>query len=291
MKMNIGFKSLHPITTFLFFMFSFSVCLLSSNPYLIAICFITGALYGAKLQGKRCLSYLIKFIFPFIVLITVFNGFVNHYGVSVLFVLKDGNNFTLESLVYGFVSAVKIANMLLWLECFNEIITSEKIIFLFGRLSPRIALILSMVLRFIPLIRSQSEEIIKAEKGIGNANNKNNFDKIKKALRRISILISWVLEKGIDTSDSMRARGYGLKSRTSFNSYIFSVKDLISILVFIFSFMVLVLAKEKLEAFYNPIIIIPDIDLIHLFILFLFFTVLSTPILFDIWEEKRWIIS
>lgn len=289
--MNIGFKGLHPIASFVFFIFSFSVCLISSNPYLIAVCFITGALYCFKLQGKKCISYLIKFILPFIILITFFNGFVNHYGVTILFVLKDGNNFTLEALIYGFVSAVKIANMLLWIECFNEIITSERIIYLFGRLSPRIALILSMVLRFIPLIRNQSEEIIKAEKGIGNSNYTNVFDKLKKALRRISILISWVLEKGIDTSDSMRARGYGLKSRTSFNSYIFSVKDLISILVFIFSFMVLVLAKEKLEAFYNPIIIIPDIDLIHLFILFLFFTVLSTPILFDIWEEKRWIIS
>ena len=288
MKMNIGFKSMHPITTFVFFIFSFSVCLLSSNPYLIAICFITGALYGVKLQGKRCLSYLIKFILPFIVLITVFNGFVNHYGVSVLFVLKDGNNFTLESLVYGFVSAVKIANMLLWLECFNEIITSDKIIFLFGRLSPRIALILSMILRFIPLIRCQSEEIIKAEKGIGNANNRNIFDKIKKALRRISILISWVLEKGIDTSDSMRARGYGLKSRTSFNSYIFSIKDWVSTSVFASSLIVLVLSIEKLEAFYNPVIIIPDMNLLLFVLLILFAIVLASPVLLDIWEEKRW---
>lgn len=289
--MNIGFKCLHPITSLVFFIFSFSVCLISSNPYLIAVCFITGALYCYKLQGKRCLFYLIKFIIPFIILITVFNGFVNHYGVTVLFVLKDGNNFTLEALVYGFVSAVKIANMLLWLECFNEIITSEKIIFLFGRLSPRIALILSMILRFISLIRIQSEEIIKAEKGIGNSNDKNIFDKFRRALRRISILISWTLEKGIDTSDSMRARGYGLRGRTSYNSYIFYVKDLISTLSFAFSLVLLISSIEKLEAFYNPVIIIPEIDFISFVLLFTFFIVLLTPVLIDIWEEKRWIIS
>lgn len=289
--MNIGFKSFHPITALLFFIFSFSVSLVSSNPYFIAICFLTGALYCLKLQGKRCLSYLIKFILPFIILITVFNGFVNHYGITVLFVLKDGNNFTLEALVYGFVSAVKIANMLLWLECFNEIITSEKIIFLFGRLSPRIALILSMVLRFIPLIRSQSEEINKAEKGIGNSNHINLFDKFKRALRRISILISWTLEKGIDTSDSMRARGYGLRGRTSYNSYIFSVKDLISTLSFAFSLVMLIISNEKLEAFYNPVIIIPEIDLISFLLLFIFFIVLLIPVVIDIWEEKRWKIS
>lgn len=289
--MNIGFKSLHPITSFIFFIFSFSVCLISSNPYLIAICFTTGALYCFKLQGKRCVSYLIKFILPFIMLITVFNGFVNHYGVTVLFVLKDGNNFTLEALVYGFVSAVKIANMLLWLECFNEIITSEKIIFLFGRLSPRIALIISMVLRFIPLIRSQSEEIIKAEKGIGNSNYINIFDKFKRALRHISILISWTLEKGIDTSDSMRARGYGLRGRTSYNSYIFSIKDWISTSIFAFSFALLIISIEKLEAFYNPVIIIPEFDLVLFVLLFIFAVVLLSPVLFDVWEEKRWTIS
>lgn len=289
--MNIGFKSLHPITSFIFFLFSFSVCLISSNPYLIAICFITGVLYCFKLQGKRCLSYLIKFILPFIILITVFNGFINHYGITVLFVLKDGNNFTLEALVYGFVSAVKIANMLLWLECFNEIITSEKIIFLFGRLSPRIALILSMVLRFIPLIRSQSKEIIKAEKGIGNSNYTNIFDKLKRALRRISVLISWTLEKGIDTSDSMRARGYGLRGRTSYNSYIFSIKDWASSLVFAFSFVLLIITIEKLEAFYNPVIITPDMDLLLFVLLMLFAIVLLSPVFLDIWEERRWTIS
>ena len=224
-------------------------------------------------------------------MITFFNGFVNHYGVTILFVLKNGNNFTLEALIYGFVSAVKIANMLLWLECFNEIITSEKIIYMFGRLSPRIALILSMVLRFIPLIRNQSEEIIKAEKGIGNSNYTNVFDKLKKALRRISILISWTLEKGIDTSDSMRARGYGLRGRTSYNSYIFSVKDLISTSVFTFSFVLLIISVEKLEAFYNPVIIIPEFDLMLFVLLFIFTLVLSAPVFLDIWEEKRWKIS
>ncbi len=289
--MNIGFKSFHPIASFVFFVFSFSVCLISSNPYLIAVCFITGALYCFKLQGKKCISYLIKFILPFVILITFFNGFVNHYGVTILFVLKNGNNFTLEALIYGFVSAVKIANMLLWLECFNEIITSEKIIYLFGRLSPRIALILSMVLRFIPLIRNQSEEIIKAEKGIGNSNYTNVFDKLKKALRRISILISWTLEKGIDTSDLMRARGYGLRGRTSYNSYIFSVKDLISTSVFTFSFVLLIISVEKLEAFYNPVIIIPEFDLMLFVLLFIFTLVLSAPVFLDIWEEKRWKIS
>ena len=290
--MNIGFKSLHPITAFIFFVFAFIFCLSATNPVILVIVFMSGFIYDLKLQRKKAIFFVIKFILPFVVLITVFNGLFSHYGVTVLFTMPNGNSFTLEAIVYGFISAIRIAGMLLWLNCFNEIVTSDKIIYLFGRFSPKTALIISMVLRFIPLIRNQSAEITKAEKGIGNAAVSHSFIiKIKSVSRRLSILISWTLEKGIDTSDSMRARGYGLKGRTSYSAYIFSLTDISAIL---FSFSALVMNfvfADKLSCSYNPIIAIPPFNILSVVLVFVYTSILMMPLIYDLWEEKRWSIS
>lgn len=290
--MKLGFKSIHPASAFIFFVFAFIFCLMSSHPLTLAVSFVCAAIYDLKLQVKKTVSFLLRVILPLIILVTVFNGLFSHYGVTVLFTMSGGNSFTLESLTYGFVSAVRISAMLLWLDCFNEVITSDKFIFLFGRFSPRFALVISMVLRFIPLIRSQSAEIAKAEKGIGNSVSSSRFtDKVRSASRRLSILVSWTLEKGIDTSDSMRARGYGLHGRTSYNTYIFSKRDIFitvfSLAAFVLSFFV----KDKFNASYNPVIDISAPDAVSAFAVILFTAILLMPTILDLKEEKRWSTS
>lgn len=291
-QMELGFKGLHPVTSFTFFLFTFLLSIFSTSPYLLFLCFLCALLYDIKLRKKAALSYFFKFILPFILLITTFNGIFNHYGVTVLFVMKNGNSFTLEAIAYGLVSAIRLAAVLLWLDCFNEIVTSEKIIFLFSRFSPRTALTLSMVLRFIPLIRNQSKEIIKAEKGIGNGLNAVSLKgKLKTVTRRLSILVSWTLEKGIDTSFSMKARGYGLKKRTFYNDYMFLLKDGLFLLSVLFSAVISVLFKERLIASYNPVISIPPFDGITALICVLFLFVLLSPAIYDLKEEKLWSTS
>lgn len=289
--MNLGFKSLHPVTNLIFFLFTFILSLTSTNPFLILLCFIGAIIYDVKLQKGTALNYILRFVIPLIVFITVFNSIFSHYGVTVLFVMKNGNNFTLEAIIYGLVTGVKMGSMLLWLDCCNEIITSEKIIYLFGNISPKLALVISMVLRFIPLIRAQSQEIVKAEKGIGvDVTSKNFFKKIATASRRLSILVSWTLERGIDTTDSMKARGYGLKGRTSYGNYVFMHIDGIISLLCLMATAVLFACKNKLETYYNPVIIIPKSDTVAIVSIIFFAVVLMTPIVFDLTEEKKWLI-
>ena len=44
-------------------------------------------------------------------------------------------------------------------------------------------------------------------------------DSVRSALRVFSIVVTWSLESGLITADSMRCRGYGLPGRTSFSLY------------------------------------------------------------------------
>lgn len=287
--MKLGFKSVHPVAAFTFFVFAFLFCLTAKHPASLAVGFICAAIYDVRLQDKKAVAFILRVVLPLIILVTVFNGLFSHYGVTILFVMKSGNNFTLEALIYGFVYAVRISAMLLWLDCFNEVITSDKFIFLFGRFSPRFALVVSMVLRFIPLIRAQSEEIAKAEKGIGNTVSSSRFtEKVSKAARRLSILVSWTLEKGIDTSDSMRARGYGLRSRTSYNSYIFSKKDIFVTAFSIAALLLTFLTVDSFSASYNPTIDISAPGLLSVISTVIFTSILLMPATLDLREEKRW---
>lgn len=290
--MKLGFKGLHPVAALVFFVFAFAFSLMASNPFSLSIAFFCGAAYDLKLQGKKAAAYIFKFILPLIILITVFNGLFSHYGVTVLFVMKNGNSFTLEALAYGLVSAVRAASMLLWLDCFNEILTSEKIVFLFGRFSPRLALVISIVLRFIPLVRSQSSQILRAEKGIGNSGEIGGFfARIRSAARRLSVLVSWTMEKGIDTSDSMHARGYGLKGRTSYDDYVFLFRDAAVVFASVLAAALGFACKNRLAAYYNPIVYLPNIDLLSALVIVLFAAVLIMPLIFDLREEKLWSIS
>jgi energy-coupling factor transport system permease protein len=52
---------------------------------------------------------------------------------------------------------------------------------------------------------------------------------MSKVLNELSILLSWSMEEGLDTADSMKARGYGITRRSSFSIYRFTRRDVLSL--------------------------------------------------------------
>ena len=88
----------------------------------------------------------------FIVMITsaFINTAFNHEGITVLYYLPDGNPLTFESVVYGFASSVMLINVIVWFSCYSSVMTSDKFIYLFGKIIPSLSLIFSMTLSFIP---------------------------------------------------------------------------------------------------------------------------------------------
>ena len=123
----------------------------------------------------------------------------------------------MESLIYGALSGLMLASILLWFSCYNKIMTSDKFIYLFGRIMPAISLLFSMVMRFVPNYKMQIQKISNAQKCIGrDVSNGTVKEKIRHGIKIISIMFTWALESAIDSADSMRSRGYGLKNRSSF---------------------------------------------------------------------------
>ena len=97
--------------------------------------------------------------------------------------------------------------------------TSDKLMYLFSRMSKKLALILTMSLRFIPLFKEQYLKISNTQRTLGLYQDGNIVDSVKGRLRVTDILITWVLEGGIITAESMEARGWGTGRRTFYSRY------------------------------------------------------------------------
>ncbi|HOH18010.1 MAG TPA: energy-coupling factor transporter transmembrane component T, partial [Bacilli bacterium] len=131
---------------------------------------------------------------------------------------------------------------------FNEVMTADKFYYLFGRVAPTITLVLTMGLRFIPLMVKQMRNIEEGQKGLGLLTQTSFLKKLKHYLRMFSILLTWSLEHALETADAMKSRGYGLKPRTSFSSFSFHRQDLGS-LIYLLLFFSIVVSGEFLNIY------------------------------------------
>ena len=104
--------------------------------------------------------------------------------------------------------------------------TTDKIVYLLGRVSPHLSLYLSILLRMVPRLNTQRKRIELAQRGIGRGKGQGNiFQRMHNTLRRGSILLTWLTEGIVTTSDSMRCRGCSLRGRTAYSLYRFDGRD------------------------------------------------------------------
>ncbi len=221
----MGFSSCHPAINLLYFACVISVTLAVSHPILLGIGLVCACSYTIRLNRRRGSIFAMAML-PLVVLFAVSYASTHHFGATVLFQNAIGNNVTLESAVYGLILGVRAASILIWFSCIHTIFTADKVIYLFGRVSPRLSLFLAILLRIVPRVKAQAKKINTARKGIGRGSNQGNFlRKARNWMRIVSILITWAIEMLGNVSDSMRSRGSTLRGRTAFSIYRFDNRD------------------------------------------------------------------
>ena len=94
-----------------------------------------------------------------------------------------------------------------------------------GRKPPIVvALLLSMVLRFLPRCRAQYQAVREAQMGLSGP-PRGGLERARMTGKLASVTVTWALENAIETADSMKSRGYGLPGRTAFSIYRFDSRD------------------------------------------------------------------
>lgn len=225
--MKDTFSTYHPLLNMLYFVGVIGVTVFVVHPVILAISLFGGIAYSVLLKGwQKTVKFNLIFSIPMMLIVALMNPMFNHYGVTIIGYLHNGNPFTLESCVYGLVMAMMLVCTMIWFSCYTVVMTSDKFIYLFGKLIPALSLVLSMCLRFVPKFTREAGVISDGQKCIGRSTENGSLVKrAKHGITIFSILVTWALENAIETSDSMRSRGYGLRGRTAFSVYRFTKRD------------------------------------------------------------------
>lgn len=288
--MRDGFYRYHPIVNFTFFALVILFSMFSMHPVCLVISSVSGFLYSMRLNGKRKAGNSLLYFFIIALFSMVINPLFNHEGISILAYFPDGNPLTLESIYYGLAIAFMIFCVLCWFSCYNAIMTNDKFIYLFGKIIPSLSLVLSMTLRFVPNFKAQLKKVSDAQKSIGKGvGNQKGLTGVKNAARIMSVMITWALESAIETADSMKSRGYGLKKRNAFGIFKFDKRDL-KVLLFILIcgvYTAVGFLLGAVEFVYFPYMKI-SFSLYGISVFVSYAMICFAPIIIEIAEERRW---
>ena len=224
--MRDTFSDCHPAVNFAYFALVLAFSMTLMHPVCLLISLTGACCYLARLHGLRELGHSARWLVPMALLAALVNPAFVHQGVTILTYLPSGNPLTLESILYGLAAALLLASVVLWFRCFSAVMTSDKFIYLFGRAIPALSLVLSMTLRFVPRFKQQMDTVRQAQCCIGrDASSGSVWQRARKAVTIFSIMVTWALENAIETADSMKSRGYGLKGRTAFSIFRMEERD------------------------------------------------------------------
>ena len=314
--MTDEFSRYHPVVNLIFYLLVLGTTMFQMSVGLVFISLFSAVVYYFMLKKTEGLKYC-AVVVGIIIVSAIINPLFSHKGGTLLFYLFTGNPVTLESIIYGLISAIIIGAMLLWFSTFNQVMGVERILGAIGKVLPNVSLLITMIMRFIPQYtrhqrkvsmvnkvnkrnydekinllnreKTEKENVIEARK---RQKKKNGIDKIidsiKEGSRTFSITTTWALENSIYTADSMKARGFGTGRRTNYSNYKFQKRDylLMGWLVILWLVVVFSLEKERVYTYYYPFIQVKNNVVVYL----IYGLLCLTPVLINVKEEIRCLI-
>lgn len=283
------FEKSHPILLLIFYIAVITLTMFSFEPIVILLSLVIALIYQVIINGFKKTLVSLAYIIPILILITITNPLFGSQGETVLFYLKT-IPYTKESLVFGFIAGSMLIAVFYWFRAFHHSFTKEKIVYVFGGVAPSIALILSMSFAFGPKMRGQFRAIDEAQETLGIYTTRSYLERIKNRLRIFMVLFTWSLESSMETSESMRARGYGLRKRTSYHNFKWYKKDtlLLIIISLLLGSLIYFIVAGYLSFNYYPLITVIKFEYLNIVFYCLWISLLLIPLIVDIKERVKW---
>ena len=285
----MGFEKCHPAVNFIYFTTVIAGMIVFQHPIFLLISFVCAFIYSIKRNGWKALIFN-AVLLPCVAAFALYYSSYTHFGVTVLQQNVIGNNMTLESLVYGFVLGIVVAGVLIWFSCVHSVFTTDKVVYLFGKVSPRLSLFLAIILRMVPRIKKEAKQINTAQQGIGRGANQGNlWQRIRNCIRIFSMLITWTIDSLTTASESMRSRGSTLRGRKAFSIYRFDNRDRTYVVGNFACLTVIFMAVmlKQTDIIYDPRIIMTPVTTMS----YVFYTGYAVfclmPLGLELWTEYR----
>lgn len=281
-----NFEDYNPLVTALYFAAVCSITMFCMNPVLLSLSLIGAlSLFFIRNGGSHAKVHIFALL-AFCAAALV-NPIFSHNGVTVLFIMNN-NPVTAEAFIYGVCAALMITASFYWFYSFTLIMTSDKLLYIFGFFSPKIALILSMAIRFVPMFSRQHKRIKDAQRALGLYSDGNIIDSTRGNIRVFSIMVTWALENGIITADSMASRGYGCGKRSRFAPFSFKKRDIVLLCVSVLLFLITLIGTRGIDFTCYPAVSLTPPGILGGVGYIAYAAIVLLPALIDIEEGVRW---
>lgn len=285
------FKAYHPVVNFTYFLFVIGFSMFFMHPTALAISFICGLAYALVIKGGWAMKKFLLFLLPSMLVAAAVNPAFNHEGMTIIGYFPNGNPITSESIIYGIAAAVMLASVICHFFCYTEIMTSDKFMWLFGKIIPSLSLVISMTLRFVPRFTAHMKAVSEAQRagGIQGA-DKNIIHRMKNAVSALSATLTWALENSAATADSMRSRGYGARKRTAYSNFRFDKRDAkaLGVIILCGAYVFAGSFCGKVHFAYFPIIKGAETSAFGISVFAAYLVLCSLPTVIEIAEVVKW---
>src|SRR5699024_1851242 len=142
-----SFATFHPFVLFIYYVMIITITMFIIHPVILILSLIGSVLFFSMLTTGLNVLKDIGFYVLVLLLIAITNPLFVHKGETILFFLND-KPVTFEAIIYGFVIAAMLVAVIFWSKSYSELMTTDKFLYLFGKMIPKLALVLSMAFRF-----------------------------------------------------------------------------------------------------------------------------------------------
>jgi len=259
------------------------------NPYILSLSLLGSLLFYVMLTSMRKFWKEVRFYIFVFLLIAVTNPLFVHKGETILFFLND-HPITFEAIIYGIFIAMMLIAVIFWSKAYSIIMTSDKFVYLFGKAIPKLSLVISMALRFIPDFKHQIKKVHQTQKTLGLYTSDSMTDRIVSGIRTFNSMIMWSLENAIEQADAMKAKGYGLKGRSNFSLFTWQTRDTvtISVILLLFISIMIINGVGGYQFMYYPVLSEWRLSQNEIGKIFIVLLLVLLPTLIEIKENLQW---
>lgn len=162
--------------------------------------------------SRKILRTTLRFGFSMLILSTVMNMFISHFGETIFFSLPEkipllGGNFTLEALIYGVTNGLILIGIFTLFMILNQVVSVHALVRLIPQAFHPVAVVTTIALTFIPASQKQFQTIREAQAIRGQ-----QLKKLRDWLPLIIPLLIGGLERAMQIAEAMTARGFTAQS-------------------------------------------------------------------------------
>lgn len=233
---STAFDLFHPVVALAYFGVLLVLGMAALQPVYVLVTFAGALAYSVVLRGLRSTGRTLAWQLPLVVVIALANPLFSALGSTELFRIGV-RAFYLESFAFGACMGLMLAAMLLVLSNASHVLTSDKVLALFGNVAPTVGLMLSMTARLVPQFVRRGSDIAATQRACtaargASGSSEGKRESLRGNLRLTSVLMGWSMEDSLDTASAMKARGWGSGvRRTTYARYRFRTRDAAALVV------------------------------------------------------------